>query len=435
MKIAILGAGFSGLSAGYQLAKKGHEVHIFEKAGLPGGAAGGFKLAHWDWYLDYAYHHSFTSEKNILTLAKEIGYPPFLVRSPITSSLYYSPDKPEKNNNSMFKYLFGENTKSYKLDSPADLLKFDRISLTNRIRTGLVLAFLKFGPKLDYYDKVTAKEFLTLTMGKTAYQELWQPLFEKKFRQHQKDINMGFFWARLRRSSKLTYPVGGYQAFANALAGAVKQVGGQIHYNSEISKLTHNQKTGFSLFSKKNAVIKSEILINTLQTPIFLKLEKNVLPSAYRKRLAKIQYLGAQNIIIESKHKILPKSYWLSLALSPLKNYTYAGLDWMVGVQHTNFIDKKYYHNKNLFYLATYSNSPKQFKITDQKIAKDYKIIQQAFIKYAQPLYTKEFTKVKPNYSTPVPNLYFASMELTYPYDRGTNQAVRCGEMVAKMIK
>jgi 2-polyprenyl-6-methoxyphenol hydroxylase-like FAD-dependent oxidoreductase len=31
MRIAIIGAGFTGLSAAYELTKKGHEVIIFEK--------------------------------------------------------------------------------------------------------------------------------------------------------------------------------------------------------------------------------------------------------------------------------------------------------------------------------------------------------------------------------------------------------------------
>lgn len=39
MKIAIIGAGFSGLSAAAYLAKAGHEVHVFEKHHQPGGRA------------------------------------------------------------------------------------------------------------------------------------------------------------------------------------------------------------------------------------------------------------------------------------------------------------------------------------------------------------------------------------------------------------
>jgi phytoene desaturase len=43
MKIAIIGSGFSGLSAASYAAKEGNEVHVFEKHGIPGGRARQFK--------------------------------------------------------------------------------------------------------------------------------------------------------------------------------------------------------------------------------------------------------------------------------------------------------------------------------------------------------------------------------------------------------
>ena len=52
MRIAILGAGFAGLSAAWDLALRslgeGGSITIFEKAPEAGGAAGGFKQDNWD---------------------------------------------------------------------------------------------------------------------------------------------------------------------------------------------------------------------------------------------------------------------------------------------------------------------------------------------------------------------------------------------------
>ena len=39
MKVAVIGAGFGGLSAAAYLAKAGCEVHVFEKNDQPGGRA------------------------------------------------------------------------------------------------------------------------------------------------------------------------------------------------------------------------------------------------------------------------------------------------------------------------------------------------------------------------------------------------------------
>ena len=74
MKIAILGAGFTGLSAAYRLLKKRHQVTIFEKEDNLGGLAVGFSNPKWQWTLERGYHHWFTSDSFILKLAGEINH-------------------------------------------------------------------------------------------------------------------------------------------------------------------------------------------------------------------------------------------------------------------------------------------------------------------------------------------------------------------------
>ena len=70
MKIAIVGAGFTGLSAAFELSKKGHEVVIFEKDSNPGGLAIGFKEKPWNWSLEKHYHHWFSNDYEVINLAK-----------------------------------------------------------------------------------------------------------------------------------------------------------------------------------------------------------------------------------------------------------------------------------------------------------------------------------------------------------------------------
>ena len=52
MRIAIVGAGFTGLSAAYKLTKLGYKVFVFEKEEFPGGLAGGYKEPNWNWTLE-----------------------------------------------------------------------------------------------------------------------------------------------------------------------------------------------------------------------------------------------------------------------------------------------------------------------------------------------------------------------------------------------
>ena len=112
MNIAIIGAGFTGLSAAYQLVKKGHSVTVFEKDPQPGGLAIGYKEKPWNWSLEKHYHHWFTNDTFILSLAKEIGQA-VLIKTPKTSV-----------------YL---DNQMYQLDSPLALLKFSKLSLHDNI--------------------------------------------------------------------------------------------------------------------------------------------------------------------------------------------------------------------------------------------------------------------------------------------------------------
>ena len=74
MKIGIIGAGFGGMAAAFDLKNAGHEVVIFEAADTVGGLASGFKEPYWDWSVEKFYHHWFQSDKYMLGLIHELGW-------------------------------------------------------------------------------------------------------------------------------------------------------------------------------------------------------------------------------------------------------------------------------------------------------------------------------------------------------------------------
>ncbi|SRR5258708_28799335 len=125
MKIAIIGAGFTGLTAARQLLLKGHDVTIFEKDILPGGLAISYKEKEWKWPLEQHYHHWFTNDTAILGLAHSLNHP-VLIKRPKTS-VYV--------NNHIFQ-----------LDSPLHFLTFSELSILERIRMSAVLGILRFNP-------------------------------------------------------------------------------------------------------------------------------------------------------------------------------------------------------------------------------------------------------------------------------------------------
>ena len=79
----------------------------------------------WEWPLEHFYHHLFTNDDEIIGLTKEIGLEHLLdVHRPTTVM-----------------HIQGEN---HPFDSPQRLLLFSKLSLINRLRMGVVLAYLKY---------------------------------------------------------------------------------------------------------------------------------------------------------------------------------------------------------------------------------------------------------------------------------------------------
>src|SRR3989338_4931766 len=144
MYVAIIGAGFTGLTAGYRLQKKGHAVTIYEKELRPGGLAMGFQKEGWDWPLEKHYHHIFTSDHDIRSLAQKIGVP-FRFSRPNTSS-----------------FIDGD---ILQLDSPTKVLQFSKLTIAERLQMAAVLGYLRYLSAWQNLEKYTAHEWLQKYLG------------------------------------------------------------------------------------------------------------------------------------------------------------------------------------------------------------------------------------------------------------------------------
>jgi len=421
MKIAVLGGGITGLVAAYFLGKKGHQVTVFEKEPTLGGMAAGFKQSNWDWYLEKTVHHLFSNDNDILDFAKEIGFNKIFFKEPETASLYENSEFRIHNS----KFLF------FPLDTPRDLLHFPLLNWPDKIRTGLVLAFLKFSPFFSFYEKITAEEFLIKSMGTQSWDILWQELFRKKFGKYAENILASFIWARIKkRTKKLGYIEGGFQILINYLENQLKSLRVNTLTSYEINKI-----------ERKN--FKFDYVVSTLPTPTITKIGEKLFPAEYLNRLKKIKYLHSVSLILETEKPILKKAYWLNICDKKIP---------IMGIfQQTNFIDKKNYGNKHILYLGWYVGiEDKLWKMNKEEILNlAIPHLQQISSRlnrdqisnfylfktvYAQPIFDKEFLKNKPKFETPIKNFYIANLDMTYPYDRGVNYAVKLGKEVNKLF-
>lgn len=418
MRVAILGGGFTGLSAGLRLQQKGYQVTIFEKESRLGGLAAGFSNPHWLWPLEKNYHHLFTNDKSILDLANELEQK-IIIKRPLTDIFI--------------------NDKIMPFDSIKGLLTFTPLTIFDRLRVGLIILYFKLIKYHQELDRITALEWVKRLTGEEATRLIWDPLFSGKFGFYKNRIALTWLWARFKkRTPMLAYPEGSFQAFTDRLAKEIVKLGGKILKNKSITSISAggnvSVKTAGKTFCFDKAVV-------TLPSPIFAKITSG-LPKAYVRKICSIPHFNTLIIILVLKKPFMQSSYWLNITA---KNFPF-----LVLAEHTNFMDPKYYGNQHIVYIANYlaNNHPylkmstkKLLKVFDpflKKINPAYKssiIASYKFIDYyAQPIVLTNFQKLIPKFKTPLKNIYLANLDMVYPWDRGINYAIEMGEMIAKII-
>lgn len=446
MKVVVIGAGFTGLAAASDLARAGHQVTVFEANENPGGLAAGFENTGWDWSLEQHYHHIFSSDKDIITWFQELGLIDLLFFSRVKTATYYQ-------------------DKIFQLDSPLSLLKCPVLLLPAKMRTAITLVFLKLWPWWQALEGQTAKEFLIKTMGQEAWRVLWEPLFISKFGKFASKVNASWFWARIKaRTPKLGYFKGGFGRLAKAAVGKLETLGVTFHFASPVTQITHvdqHWQVKFhssvkTLAEAKNWFAKSankssdsqltkvfDRVIFTGDAQLLTKLVPS-LPADYKQKIGQLESLAVRTLILElDKPFFKDQTYWLSISQA----------DWpfLAVVEHTKLAGRQNYGGKTFVYVGKYlETTDRLYQMSQAELLKlytpflsrlspgfeenivnvwDYKS------RFAQPIAKLDHSRYVPALTTPLPGLYWASIQHVYPWDRGTNFAVKIGRQVANLIE
>src|SRR5215468_6600042 len=87
-RVVIVGGGFTGMSAAYELLKRGVQVTLLESEPTLGGLAGSFQVP--GGYLEKFYHHWYASDTSIFDFIHELGLSDRLVSRASRTGLYYA---------------------------------------------------------------------------------------------------------------------------------------------------------------------------------------------------------------------------------------------------------------------------------------------------------------------------------------------------------
>jgi len=427
--IVIVGGGFTGLSAAYELAMAGQEVIVLEQEPVVGGLASGFMVG--EFTLERFYHHWFTNDIHVMKLIRDIGLEHEVVYRPTKTGMYYA--------NTIFR-----------LSTPLDLLKFKALKITDRVRLGLLALRARRIKNWNTIEHLTAREWLINMAGREVFRIVWEPLLLGKFGPYANRVGAVWFWKKLalRGGSRdrdgrevLAYYRGGFSELAEALRRKLEDLGVEIRVNARVTELETCGERAEAVRTETDTIPARAVLM-TQALPLIADILEGQVSSDYLAKLRRIEYLANICLVLELDRS-LSETYWLNVN-DP--SFPFVGV-----IEHTNFEPPESYGGRHIVFLSKYlPETDFLYQMKDEEVL-DYALphLQRMFpdfrrnwvinhhvwrARFSQPIAEPSYSTLIPAEETPLKNVLVTSMAQIYPEDRGTNYAVREGRRVGKKL-
>jgi protoporphyrinogen oxidase len=403
MKICIIGAGLTGLTAAHALSEH-HEIDILEKAATPGGCLSSYRTERY--FIEQYYHHCFEGDARLFALLDQLGLKNRLEWHNGTTG-YYSHDT------------------IYPLTTPMEILRYPELNLFDKARLTWLTLRAK-GIDTDALDMVTAEDYIVGHLGRRVYSSFFEPLLRSKFGARRCEVSAAWLISRIKIRSnrgssgeRLGYLKGGFHLLIEGLESSIASRGGRLIGNNPVESI---QKTpgGWEVNGTRYDVVLSTIPPQ--------ELEKVGGPATIP-----VPYQGAACMTLALDRDVTKGIYWLNMK----DEAPYGAV-----VSHTNFIPREEY-GENLVYLGSYftgairpgldrlmvDDFKRRFSVPDNAI--HWSRI--AIDPFAGPVYTTGFRSLIPGYGEK--GLFEAGMfsRPNYP-ERSMEGSIIAGFEVAKTI-
>ena len=427
--VIVIGAGFTGLAAAYDLCRSDIAVTVLESDGQIGGLAGSFEAGGES--IEKFYHHWFTSDEHILGLIRELGLEDRVLFRPTRTGMFMA-------------------NRFFRLSSPLDVLRFTPLTLPQRIRLGLLALRARGVADYEALESITAREWLIQLGGPEVYRVVWEPLLRGKFGAAADDIAAVWIANKLRLrggsrgkrgEERLAYFRGGFSALAGAIRSEIGRLGGAVLTCKEVTGLQVDGERVTGVVTKDGSAAADAVLA-TPALPITAQLVSPHVTAKEVEALLRIRYLGNICVVLELDRS-LSSTYWL--------NVNDPGFPFVAVIEHTNFEPASTYSGRHIVYLSRYlpgndpmlaMSDPEVLEHTLPHLRRMFPAFSNHWIqashvwraKYAQPIVERNYRTLIPAERGPLDRLYVSTMAQIYPEDRGTNYAVREGRRIAAVM-
>jgi protoporphyrinogen oxidase len=425
-EIVVLGAGIMGLTAAYELQKKGFRVTVLEKDDRLGGMSASFDFA--GTQTERFYHFLCKSDAPVFQLLHELGLEQRLRWNETRMGFFFE-------------------GAMYRWGTPWTLAKFPHLDVLTKLRFALQVFVSVHRQGWKRLDRLTGTRWIEKNLGDRGYRVLWASLLKLKFHRFEKQISAAWVARRLKRMGlsrknlfheELGFIEGGVGELIGALESRFRARGGRIMLNAAATeiRIDPSAKTVTGVMANGRE-FKCDKVLSTIPLPYFSSLAPG-LPDAARAPYQNQDNIGVVCVILKLTRPLTPY-FWTNI------NDRSIELPGIIEFSNlTRAEDKIVYFP---FYLPAdhvYFSKPDNFFI--EKVSGYCAKLQPGFdpswlsgsrvhrYQYAQPVCRPGFLNTLPPVSPGISGLFVVDTSFYYPEDRSMAESIRLGQKMAFSI-
>ena len=408
MKIGIIGAGISGLTAAFILARDGHDVEVVEREADVGGLVSTFNVG--GTRVERYYHFLCGGDEGYFALCRELGIEGNIRFKKARTGFYYE-------------------GREYPFTSPLDLLRFTPIPFTQRLRFGLFALEARLRKEWVQLDELVARPWLIDRIGQRAYEVIWEPLLGLKFGGLHTSISAAWVWHRLHRVARsrgrMGYLEGGATALLlDTLLSRIGKHGGTVRTGVQVERIEVQSGKVTALSLAGGGTIKCGRVISTVPLPVIAGLLPDEY-APYAQQLRRIQYIGVVCAVFRLARSVT-RGFWLNvhdsripcngiIELTNLNNAAGNGAH-IVYVPYYLATDAPLYQATD---DAVFQQSWDALRHIAPDLSEDDLLEHRVFrAPHAQAICPTGFLKLIPNSRSPIHGLRLLDSVFLYPEDR-----------------